>query len=83
MSETDMKAPPLDVWRLDAVLEPAEVRGKLWGLPSIAAFLGISETTARRWAKKQEIPIYQPPGTMSYCAFQNELRQWRRTKPLE
>ncbi|MFC0198874.1 MerR family transcriptional regulator [Paracoccus rhizosphaerae] len=82
MSEKDLTgAPPLDAWRLDAILEP-EVRGKLWGLPSIASFLGVSENTARRWARKREIPIYQPPGTTSYCAFQNELRQWQRSKPL-
>lgn len=73
-------APPIDRWRLDALLEKP-VKGKLWGLPSIAAFLGVSVDTARRWARHPEVPIYKPAGTSSYCAFQNELREWQRTKP--
>lgn len=72
--------PPIDRWRLDALLE-RPVKGKLWGLPSIAAFLGVSVDTARRWARHPEVPIYRPAGTSSYCAFQNELREWQRTNP--
>ena len=82
MSENQQNdAPPIDRWRLDALLE-TPVKGKLWGLPSIAAFLGVSKATARRWARHQEVPIYQPPGTKAYCAFQSELRAWQRSKPL-
>ncbi|WP_081994700.1 AlpA family transcriptional regulator [Paracoccus sp. PAMC 22219] len=80
MSEQPLHdAPPIDRWRLDALLE-TPVKGKLWGLPSIAAFLGVSQDTARRWARHPEVPIYQPPGTRSYCAFQSELRSWQRSK---
>ncbi|TJZ93856.1 DNA-binding protein [Paracoccus gahaiensis] len=75
-------APPIDRWRLDALLE-APVKGKLWGLPQIAAFLGVSVDTARRWARLPDVPIYRPPGTTSYCAFQSELRSWLRSKPTD
>lgn len=82
MTETPLDdAPPIDRWRLDALLE-GPVRGKLWGLPSIAQCLGVSKATARRWARHPSVPIYQPPGTTTYCAFENELRSWQRTKPL-
>ena len=75
-------APPLDRRRLDEILDAPPVRGKLWGLPSIAQCLGVSKATARRWAREPEVPIYQPPGTKTYCAFESELRQWQRSKSL-
>lgn len=71
--------PPLDKWRLDEVLQ-ANHTVKLWGLPSIAAFLGVSEATVRRWAKKPEVPIYKPLGVSLYCAWGSELRRWQRAK---
>ena len=81
MSEFDPNnAPPLDHWRFDAEFD-RPVKGKMWGLPSIAAFLGVSVDTARRWAQEPAVPIYQPRGTKAYCAFQSELREWLRTKP--
>lgn len=81
MTEKELDdAPPIDRWRLDALLEKP-VKGKLWGLPSIAKFLGVSVDTARRWAREPAVPIYQPKGTKAYCAFQSELREWLRTKP--
>lgn len=70
-------APPLDPWRLDEVLEPPPT-GKLWGLPTIAAALGVSVATARRWARKPGVPIYQPDGAGAHFAFLSELRAWLR-----
>src|SRR5690606_5644660 len=58
MSEkTASDRPPLDRWRVDAVLEPER---KLWGLPQIATALGVSVGTARKLAARPEVPIYRP-----------------------
>lgn len=70
--------PPLDPWRLDGILEPDR---KLWGLPMIAAALGVSVGTARKLAGKPEVPIYRPEGSDSYFASMSELRAWLRSKP--
>jgi hypothetical protein len=70
--------PPLDRWRVDGILEPDR---KLWGLPMIAAALGVSVGTARKLAGKPEVPIYRPEGSDSYFAFLSELRAWLRSKP--
>lgn len=70
--------PPLDRWRADAVLEPER---KLWGLPQIAATLGVSVDTARTLAQRPEVPIFRPEGAGSYFAFRNELIAWLRRKP--
>lgn len=69
--------PPLDRWRVDALLEPER---KLWGLPQIASALGVSVDTARRWARMPGVPIYRPAGTGSYFAFRSELLAWLRTE---
>lgn len=81
MSSNDNKTtplPPLDPWRLDGILEPDR---KLWGLPMIAAFLGVNIDTARTWAKLDSVPIYRPAGSGSYFASKSELTAWLRTKP--
>ena len=83
MRENDMNdAPPLDRWRLDAVLTPPP-SGKLWGLPMIADALGVSIDTARRWARNPAVPIHRPVGAGTYFAFLSELRDWQRGKTHE
>ena len=71
--------PPLDRWRLDALLEPDR---KLWGLPMIANALGVSVGTARKLAQRPEVPIYRPEGSNSYFASLRELRAWLKAKPV-
>lgn len=52
---------------------------KLWGLPVIARFLGVSEGTVRNWSKLPDVPIYSPlRGT--YFAYRSELEAWLRGK---
>jgi len=70
--------PPLDRWRVDAVLEPER---KIWGLPQIAEVLGVSVDKARALARLPEVPIYRPAGSGSYFAFRSELLAWLRRKP--
>ena len=83
MRENDMNdAPPLDRWRLDAVLTPAPF-GKLWGLPMIVDAAGVSIDTARRWARNLAAPIHWPVGAGNYFAFLSELRDWQRGKTPE
>lgn len=82
MSSNDKKIldnPPLDRWRLDAVLEPER---KLWGLPAIAEALGVSVDKARDLAVRPDVPIYRPKGSGSYFAFRSELMAWLRGKPI-
>lgn len=73
-----IKHPPLDRWRADGLLEPER---KLWGLPMIAQFLGVSVGTARKLARHPEVPIYRPAGSESYFALRTELQAWLKTKP--
>lgn len=73
--------PPLDRWRLDEVLGVVKPE-KLWGLPTIAEALGVSENTARKWARDASVPIYQPPGSGTHFAFRSELVAWQRKKAL-
>lgn len=70
--------PPLDRWRADAVL--AGKPEMLWGLPMIAAALGVSERTARKWARDPAVPIYQPEGTGQHFAFRSDLMAWLQGK---
>ncbi|QRZ15391.1 DNA-binding protein [Paracoccus methylovorus] len=69
--------PPLDRWRVDAMLEPER---KIWGLNQIAEVLGVSVNTARTWAQLPNVPIYKPSGSGSYFAFRSELLAWLRRK---
>ncbi len=69
--------PPLDAWRFDAMTKGQE---KLWGLGKIADFLGVSESTARRWANCDDVPIYKPVGQNTYFALRSELDAWLRSK---
>ncbi|MFD1341466.1 helix-turn-helix transcriptional regulator [Litorisediminicola beolgyonensis] len=64
--------PPLDRWRFDAITTGPE---KLWGLETIARALGISVSTARRWAKNPRIPIRKVEGA-GYLAIRSELNAW-------
>ncbi|WJS83553.1 DNA-binding protein [Paracoccus sp. TOH] len=72
-----LEQPPLDRWRVDAVLDPER---KIWGLNQIAEVLGVSVNTARTWAQMPEVPIYKPAGSGSYFAFRSELLAWLRRK---
>lgn len=69
--------PILDSWRADAVLEPNRA---LWGLAEIAACLGVSRDTVRRWAKDADsgMPISKPGGR--WFAERRALLAWRRAK---
>lgn len=70
--------PTAEAVLIDAMLEG---RGrKLWGLPAIAQALGVCVDTARAWAKKDTVPIYQPDGSGQYFAFHGELMAWLRGK---
>lgn len=72
------RLPPLDRWRMDELLEPNE---PIWGLPHIAEVLGVSVGTARKLARRVEVPIYRPDGSDSYFAYKTELKDWLRSKP--
>lgn len=76
-----MDRPPLDRWRFDEAMT-IEPKGKLWGLPQIAEFLGVSVDTARKWARDSAVPIYQPEGSGSHFAFRSELLAWMKTKKI-
>lgn len=69
--------PPLDQWRFDSLTTGPE---RIWGLPAIAKVIGVSESKARRMAKRPTVPIYRPVGAGGYFAFRSELIQWLRTK---
>lgn len=69
--------PPLDRWRFDSLASGPE---KIWGLEGIAKVLGVSVSTARRWAELPEVPIYRPAGVGSYFAVRTELIAWLRRK---
>lgn len=60
-STLPQQLPPLDRLRLDAILEPNR---PLWGLGEIAACLGVSIDTARRWATDPSsgMPVSKPMG---------------------
>lgn len=75
--KTTTSQPPLDRWRLDAVLEPNR---PLWGLSAIAACLGVSTDTARRWATDAAsgLPVSKPGGR--WFAERTALLAWRRGK---
>ncbi|MDH2327840.1 helix-turn-helix domain-containing protein [Cereibacter sp. SYSU M97828] len=76
--------PPLDQWRLDGMLELQKMdsqlgpRDKLWGLEAIAAAMGVSAKTARRWADDGKAPSTKPAGR--YFARRSELNAWLRSK---
>ncbi|WP_370158455.1 helix-turn-helix transcriptional regulator [Salipiger bermudensis] len=69
--------PPLDRWRFDELAGGAE---KIWGLEAIAKVLGVSSSTARRWADLDDVPIYRPAGVGAYFALRSELIAWLRSK---
>lgn len=66
---------PINPSRFDAMTRGPE---KLWGLTSIASFLGLSVDSARRLHKMDLAPIYRPDGRR-YFAFRSELSAWLRT----
>lgn len=69
----------LDAEKFDQVIGSGKPE-KIWGARAIAAYLGLSEDTIRRWAIDPDIPIYAPrSGT--YLAFRPELDAWLRQKP--
>jgi hypothetical protein len=70
-------APVLDPWRFDATTSTR--REKLWGAEEIAAVLGVSPDTVRRWHDdpKNDVPISKPAGR--YFAFRSDLTAWLRT----
>ncbi|GGL58448.1 helix-turn-helix transcriptional regulator [Wenxinia marina] len=49
---------------------------RLWGLNEIAAALGVSRDSVKRWANKPGVPIYKPAGTGRYFALRSELDEW-------
>lgn len=76
MKKTDV--PPLDRWRFDAAV--AAGPEKLWGACAIAAVLGVSEDTVRRWHSDpaNDVPISAPGGRL--FAFRSELLAWLRRR---
>lgn len=77
---TRMETPPLDRWRFDEVVEPSR---PIWGLPAIAKVLGLSISKTRALAKRQDVPIYLPPGCSQYLAYKSELLAWIRAGKCE
>lgn len=67
--------PPLDRWRVDAVLEPDR---PLWGLPQIAQVAGVGIDTVRRWHLETDAPISKPGGR--YFTMRRALMQWLRAR---
>ena len=61
--------PPLDRHRFDALIAGPE---KLWGLEAIARTLGVSTSTARRLARREDVPISKPDGSRHF-ALRSEL----------
>lgn len=49
---------------------------RIWGLPAIAYFCDVSVDTARRWARKPDVPIYKTGGR--HWAIKSELWRWMR-----
>lgn len=49
---------------------------RIWGLPAIAFFCDVSIDTARRWARKPDVPIYKSGGR--HWAIRSELWRWMR-----
>lgn len=74
---SDAERPPLDKWRADEALEPNR---PLWGLGEIAACLGVSVDTARRWAQDgaSGMPVSKPGGR--WFAERRALLAWRRQR---
>ena len=58
----------------------AEIEGFLTGWKSIAAFLGVSIDTAKRYTKKYHCPVYRLPGGTP-SAMPHELRTWLSGAP--
>lgn len=72
----DGAQPAISPSRFDAMLCGPE---RIWGLEPIAEVLGVSVSTARRWASECDVPIYRPGGT-KYFAIRSELVAWLRQK---
>ncbi|WP_373047197.1 hypothetical protein [Vulgatibacter sp.] len=66
--------PPARHFPAVAVEEGGEQQ--LVGWKAIAALLGVSEDTARRWAESFGLPIFQPAPGFSPIAFPSRLRAW-------
>lgn len=75
LNAINSEKPPLDRWRADAVLEPNR---PVWGLAAIAAILGVSDDSARRWVKDPacDVPIRKVGGR--WFAERQALLAWRR-----
>jgi hypothetical protein len=71
-----IERPPLDRYRFDALLSGPE---KIWGLEAIAKTLGISVSTARRMAKRADVPISKPDGSRHF-ALRSELLSWAKCR---
>jgi hypothetical protein len=52
---------------------------RMWGLPTIADFLGLGIDAVRDLAKDPDVPIFKPGDR--YVAFRSELWKWMRQKP--
>ncbi len=50
---------------------------RLWTWGEIAAFLGTSEKTAKRWTREKGMPVRKHPGGRVY-AFSEELLRWEK-----
>lgn len=65
--------PILDPLRFDTIVG---LPSKLWGSREIARALGVSESTVRRWAEIDEVPIYKPKGTGRMFCYRSEIEAW-------
>lgn len=48
----------------------------LYGVPAIAAYLGLTEKQARHRIEAGSIPTFKMPGTRTVCARRSSLTAW-------
>lgn len=69
---------PLTADALDRMLLPR--RRPIWGLSSIARYLGVSRDKAQALAANPNVPISKPEGSGMFFAFGEDLDEWLRGK---
>src|SRR5579863_1082434 len=60
------------------IAPPADRGARLVGWKDIAAYLGKTDRTVKRWGRDRGLPVHRVPGTAktSVYAYSNELDRW-------
>ena len=66
----------MDATKTEAVPGPADARDLLYGMPEIAAFLGLKVPQARHLSDTGAIPTFKLPGNRNTCARRSSLATW-------